>query len=130
MFDGKGDRLVYTDHQQFNEDNRSFPIFSHHKLTCFEYADGLNEVKGYDKTDLSMYYYKLSYAYQEPTGRAVTYEWPENEGDFDTVRPEYEIVGALGNDPIQIASIISGDGTTATSQVTVTTQQPLSLIHI
>ena len=127
MFDGKGDRLVYTDHQQFNEDNRSFPIFSHHKLTCFEYADGLNEVKGYDKTDLSMYYYKLSYAYQEPTGRAVTYEWPENEGDFDTVRPEYEIVGALGNDPIQIASIISGDGTTATSQVTVTTQQPHEL---
>ena len=124
IFDGKGDRLVYTDHQQFNEDNRSFPIFSHHKLTCFEYADGVNDVKGYDRTDLSMYYYKLSYAYQEPTGRAVTYEWPENEGDFDTVRPEYEIVGALGNDPIQIASIISGDGSTATSQVTVTTQQP------
>ena len=116
--------MVYTDHQQFNEDNRSFPIFSHHKLTCFEYADGVNDVKGYDRTDLSMYYYKLSYAYQEPTGRAVTYEWPENEGDFDTVRPEYEIVGALGNDPIQIASIISGDGSTATSQVTVTTQQP------
>jgi len=127
MFDGKGDRLVYTDHQQFNEDNRSFPIFSHHKLTCFEYADGVNLVKGYDRTDLSMYYYKLSYAYQEPTGRAVTYEWPENEGDFDKVRPEFEIVGALGNDPIQIAKIISGDGTTATSQVTVTTQQPHEL---
>ena len=127
MFDGKGDRLVYTDHQQFNDDNRSFPIFSHHKLTCFEYADGINDVKGYDNTDLSMYYYKLSYAYQEPTGRAVTYEWPDNEGDFDTVRPEYEIVGALGSDPLEIASIISGDGNTATSQVTVTTQQPHKL---
>ena len=46
LFDGKDDRLVYTDHQRFDEDNRSLPTFSHHKLTCFEYADGVNEVKG------------------------------------------------------------------------------------
>ena len=122
LFDGKDDRLVYTDHQQFNEDNRSFPSFSHHKLTCFEYADGKNDVKGYDITDLSMYYYKLTYAFQEASGRAITYEWPENQGDFEAVRPENEIVGALGTDPLEIASIISGDGTSPTSQVTVTTQ--------
>ena len=122
LFDGKGDRLVYTDHQQFNDDNRSFPSFSHHKLTCFEYADGKNDVKGYDITDLSMYYYKLTYAFQEASGRAITYEWPENQGDFEKVRPENEIVGALGTDPLEIASIISGDGTSPTSQVTVTTQ--------
>ena len=123
LFDGKDDRLVFTDHQQFNEDNRSFPSFSHHKLTCFEYADGKNDVKGYDITDLSMYYYKLTYAFQEASGRAITYEWPENQGDFEKVRPENEIVGALGTDPLEIASIISGDGTSPTSQVTVRTQQ-------
>jgi hypothetical protein len=123
LFDGKGDRLVYTDHQQFNDDNRSLPSFSHHKLTCFEYADGVNEVKGYDHTDLSMYYYKLTYAFQEASGRAITYEWPENQGDFEKVRPEFEIVGALGTDPLEIASIVSGDGLSPTSQVTVVTEQ-------
>ena len=127
FFDGLQEGLVYTDHQQFTEQNQSKPTFSHHKLTCFEYADGINDVKGYGKTDLSMYYYKLSYAYQEPTGRAVNYEWPNAEGDFDTVREEYEIVGALGTDPYVIASIISGDGLTPTSQVTVTTQLPHGL---
>jgi len=127
FFDGDQNGLVYTDHQQFNSINQSKPSFSHHKLTCFEYADGINDVKGYDKTDLSMYYYKLSYAYQEPTGRAVNYEWPNLEGDFDKVREEYEIVGALGTDPLVISSIISGDGLTPTSQVTVTTQVPHEL---
>ena len=60
--------------------------------------------------------------FQEASGRAITYEWPENQGDFEKVRPENEIVGALGTDPLEIASIISGDGTSPTSQVTVTTQ--------
>jgi len=122
MFDGLLDGLVYTDHQQFTVQNQSKPTFSHHKLTCFEYADGVNNVKGFDNTDLSMYYYKLSYAYQEPTGRAVNYEWPNFEGDFDKVREEFEIVGALGTDPLVVTSIIAGDGLTPTSQVTVTTQ--------
>ncbi len=122
FFDGLTEGLVYTDHQQFTAQNQSKPTFSHHKLTCFEYADGINDVKGYDNTDLSMYYYKLSYAYQEPTGRAINYEWPNFEGDFDAVREEYEIVGALGTDPLIISSIISGDGLTPTAQITVTTQ--------
>jgi len=127
FFDGDQNGLVYTDHQQFDTINQSKPTFSHHKLTCFEYADGINDVKGYGKTDLSMYYYKLSYAYQEPTGRAVNYEWPNLEGDFDKVREEYEIVGALGTDPLVISTIISGDGLTPTSQVTVKTQLPHEL---
>ena len=127
FFDGDQDGLVYTDHQQFTTINQSKPTFSHHKLTCFEYADGVNEVKGFDETDLSMYYYKLSYAYQEPTGRAVNYEWPNAEGDFDMVREESEIVGALGTDPLVVSSIIAGDGLTPTSQVTVRTQIPHEL---
>ena len=127
FFDGDQNGLVYTDHQQFTTINQSRPTFSHHKLTCFEYADGVNDVKGYDKTDLNMYYYKLSYAYQEPTGRAVNYEWPNAEGDFDKVREESEIVGALGTDPLVISSIIAGDGLTPTAQVTVKTQIPHEL---
>ena len=55
FFDGDPNGLVYTDHQQFTEANQSKPTFSHHKITCFEYADGINDVKGYGKTDLSMY---------------------------------------------------------------------------
>ena len=127
LFDGLDEGLVYTDHQQFDETRQSKPTFSHHKLTCFEYADGVNDVKGYDATDLSMYYYKLTYAYQEPTGRAVNFEWPNVEGDFDKVRPEYEIVGALGTDPFVISAIRAGDGLTPTSQITVTTQNPHGL---
>jgi hypothetical protein len=127
LFDGADDGLVYTDHQQFDEQRQSKPTFSHHKLTCFEYADGVNDVKGYSATDLSMYYYKLSYAYQEPTGRAVNFEWPNAEGDFDKVRPEFEIVGALGTDPFVVSAIRAGDGLTPTSQVTVTTQTPHGL---
>ena len=129
FFDGDENGLVYTDHQNFDEANRSRPTFSHHKLTCFEYADGVNEVEGFEAagTDLSMYYYKLSYAYQEPTGRPVNFEWPNVVGDFDKVRPEFEIVGALGNDPLIISSIFAGDGTTATTQVTVTTTLPHGL---
>ena len=39
------------------------PSLSHHKLTCFEYADGMNVDENTGYTDLQMYYYKLMNAY-------------------------------------------------------------------
>lgn len=61
FFDGDVNRSVYK-----NYNNTSFvPTFSHHKLTAFAYADGVNEVKigstGTGLTDLQMYYYKLGF---------------------------------------------------------------------
>ena len=42
FFDGDDTGLVYTDPVDFSINNQSKPTFSHHKLTCFEYADGVN----------------------------------------------------------------------------------------
>ena len=41
IFDGDPNGSVYKDYT----DNKFVPNFSHHKLTCFEYADGVNDVK-------------------------------------------------------------------------------------
>ena len=40
---------------------------------------------------------------------------------FAAKRPEFEIVGAFADDPVNISSIISGDGSTPSSVITVTT---------
>ena len=45
LFDGNEIGTVYTDPSDFSVNNKSKPIFSHHKLTCFEYADGVNPSK-------------------------------------------------------------------------------------
>ena len=125
FLDGQDNELVYTDPATFDTTNRSLPTFSHHKLSAFEFADGVNDVPGYSGlTDLSMYYYKLTHAFQAATGRPVSFQWPNEQGDFDKVRPEYEIVGALGIDAAVVTSMFAGDGATPTAQVTVTTQNP------
>tara|TARA_B100001939_G_scaffold287486_1_gene258052 strand:- start:589 stop:5712 length:5124 start_codon:yes stop_codon:yes gene_type:complete len=121
VFDGDELGLVYTDPTDFSNNNRSKPTFSHHKLTIFEYADGVNNVTGYDITDLDMYYAKLSRAYGLASGRNIDDKYPTDELGFAKQRPEWEIVGAFANDAINISSIISGDGTAASNTVTVTT---------
>jgi len=121
LFDADESGLVYTDSSDFSSNNQSTPTFSHHKLFCFEYADGVNTVSGYDLTDLSMYYAKLSNAFNTETGRDIDQKYPANPLGFAPQRPEYEIVGAFAADPVEISTIISGDGATPTSVVTVTT---------
>ena len=98
------------------------PTFSHHKLTCFEYADGVNVDDRFNLTDLGIYYSKLSNAFNK-TARFIDTgdRFPTSTTGFSPQRPEFEIVGAFGSDPINIASIRSGDGTTPTSIITVTT---------
>jgi hypothetical protein len=122
FFDGNDSGLVYTDPINFSVNNRSKPTFSHHKLTCFEYADGVNIPAGYDITDLDMYYSKISNAFNRASGREIDQKYPAQGNSFAKQRPEWEIVGAFATDPITITSIISGDGATPGTVVTVTTQ--------
>ena len=121
IFDGDETGTVYTDPVDFSDNNRSKPTFSHHKLTVFEYADGVNLPTGYALTDLDMYYSKLSNAYNRASGREIDQKYPSQAGSFSKQRPEWEIVGAFAADPITISGIISGDGATPGSVVTVTT---------
>ncbi len=122
IFDGDESGVVFTDSSDFSEANRSKPTFSHHKLTCFEYADGVNIDDRFNLTDLAIYYSKLSNAFNR-TARPIDQNdrYPSSSTGIAPQRPEFEIVGAFASDPITISSIRSGDGTTPTSIITVTT---------
>ena len=121
IFDGDESGLVYTDASDFSSNNQSKPTFSHHKLTCFEYCDGVNLPSGYSLTDLDMYYSKLSNAFNLASGRDIDQKYPGQTLGFSKQRPEWEIVGAFASDPVNVSNIISGDGSTPGSIVTVTT---------
>ena len=127
IFDGSTEGTVYTDHTDFSVNNQSSPTFSHHKLTCFEYADGVNTVGSYGLTDLDMYYAKLSNAFNLASSRDIDQKYPQNPGGFEKQRPEWEIVGAFAADPLRISTIESGSGGTPNSQVTVKTAVPHEL---
>ena len=127
FFDGSTEGTVYTDPADFSVNNQSIPTFSHHKLTCFEYADGVNEYEGTGLTDLDMYYAKLSNAFNLASGRDIDQKYPADPLGFEKQRPEWEIVGAFAADPIKISTIEAGSGGTASSQVTVKTAVPHEL---
>ena len=122
IFDGDQSGTVFTDPVDFSDTNRSTPTFSHHKLTCFEYADGVNIDTRFNLTDLDIYYSKLSNSFNS-TERPVRQidRFPANDLGFAPQRPEFEIVGAFASDPINISSIKSGDGSTPSTVITVTT---------
>ena len=126
IFDGNELETVYTDPVNFSSANKSKPTFSHHKLTCFEYADGVNKLSQYsDLTDLDIYYSKLSNAYNKASAnREITQKYPIAPKGFAPQRPEFEIVGAFATDPLNITKIESGDGATPGQVVTVTTALP------
>jgi hypothetical protein len=100
------------------------PNYSHHKLTCFEYADGVNTVAGKGNTDLDMYYQKLTLAYGVNSGRALP-DYPANN-DFQASVDESRIVGAISQiGDIEIEDIYSGanpSASIATPIVTVVTR--------
>jgi len=127
IFDGDEFGLAYTKNDNFDLINRSSPSFSHHKLTVFEYADGVNEVLSYGLTDLQMYYAKLSRAYGTGSGRDIDDKFPGKPDGFNARRPEYEIVGAFADDPLKITRIEAGVGGVVTDRVTVTTNLPHGL---
>ena len=71
--------------------NRFVPNFSHHKLSCFEFADGVNAVDISDefmtfsttRTDLDMYYEKISDVYDQGSGRPITPDFPAAGVDIE-----------------------------------------------
>ena len=127
IFDALETENVYTDNRIFSSGsgNLAKPTFSHHKLTVFEYADGVNVPVGYNETDLDMYYAKLSQAFNEGSGRQIpaAQKFPLAPDAFTKERAEWEIVGAFAADPIAISSIISGDSATPSSTISVVTTE-------
>jgi len=119
LFDGEESGLVYTNPDNFGTTYQSAPLFSHHKLTCFEFCDGVNKIGSYGLTDLEMYYNKVSNAFNAI--RNIDQKFPVDPLGFAMRRSEWEIVGAFTPDPIDISNIISGNGLVPTSIVTVTT---------
>ena len=123
FFDGDEAGLVYTDPSDFSANNQSKPTFSHHKITAFEYADGVNTLDNFsDLTDLDIYYSKLTNAFNRASNREIDQKYPSAPAAFSPQRPEFEIVGAFATDPLNITNIESGDGATPGQVVTVTTQ--------
>ena len=122
FFDGDEAGLVYTDPSDFSANNQSKPTFSHHKITAFEYADGVNTLNQFsDLTDLDIYYSKLTNAFNRASNREIDQKYPSSPAAFAPQRPEFEIVGAFATDPLNITDIESGDGATPGQVVTVTT---------
>ena len=123
IFDGDPLGRVYNT----NTTNTVVPSYSHHKLTAFEYADGKNLVtrnnNATGKTDLDMYYYKLSQAYGNQSNRPVLPGYDNFQKSVD----ENRIVGELGLGEISISDVTSGDGGTGTNVITVVTETPHGL---
>ena len=104
FFDGDINSSVYYN----NSRNVKAPTYSHHKLSCFEYADGVNGVgigTSSGLTDLQMYYYKLTRGYGATSGRDIL-DYPSVE-DFQPSSPEFKIVGAVNANDIGITSAVA-----------------------
>jgi len=123
MFDADPNGQCYIDYTS----NLFVPNFSHHKLTCFEYADGVNDVSISDdfqtysttRTDLDMYYEKVGLAYGQSSGRPIEPDYPSSALDIQPKIDEYRIVGSTGQ-TVGISSIKAGDGVTPSTLITVT----------
>jgi hypothetical protein len=128
MFDADPNAICYIDYTS----NTFVPNFSHHKLTCFEYADGVNPVNisdpfltySTDRTDLDMYYEKVGLAYGQSSGRAIEPDYPSAGIDIQPKIDEFRIVGSTG-ETAGISSIRAGDGIGSSKIITVTTTIPV-----
>jgi len=118
--------------------NKFVPNFSHHKLTAFEYADGVNPIQindvfntySTDRTDLDIYYEKIGLAYGNSSGRTITPDYP-NTIDIQPKIDEYRIVGSRGAE-VGISSIRAGDGAGGgeRTEITVTLADSLSGLDV
>jgi len=133
ILDGNPSGIVYKDYTT----NTFVPNFSHHKLTCFEYADGKNPVDIDDafltysttRTDLDMYYEKVGLVYGPSSGREIEPDYPSSSLDIQPKIDEYRIVGPTGGE-VGISSIRAGDGTTSSTIITVTTNEAFEEVAV
>ena len=118
FFDGDPQGSVYKNYST----DRFSPQFSHHKLTCFEYADGVNGVgvgTSSVTTDLQMYFHKIQKAFGDSSGRAIG-DFP-GTADMQPSLPEFEIVGPVKAENVGINSIKAGNGSTPDQVINVIT---------
>ena len=128
LFDADPNGICYVDYTT----NTFVPNFSHHKLSCFEYADGVNDVNiadtfqtySTDRTDLEMYYEKVGLAYGQSSGRGIQPDYPSSSIDIQPKIDEFRIVGSIG-ETAGISSIRAGNGVVSTKIITVTTTTPV-----
>jgi hypothetical protein len=133
VFDANPSGQVYQDYTL----NKRLPNYSHNKLTIFEYADGVNPVQiadqflGYssDRTDLDMYYEKVSIAYGTASSRAINPTFPQSGIDIQPITGEFEIVGSKGENFI-VSNIFSGNGTTSSDIITVELNRPIAGLNV
>ena len=133
IFDGDPNGVVFKDYSL----NKFVPSFSHHKLTAFEYADGVNNVSiddafltyTTDRTDLEIYYEKIGLAYGVASGREITPDYPDSGIDIQPNIPEFEIVGNKG-DSVGITSIFAGDSITASPTITVQLEKSFDELNV
>ena len=133
LFDADPNGQCYIDYTT----NLFVPNFSHHKLSCFEYVDGVNPVSikdefqtySTDRTDLDMYYEKIGLAYGASSGRAIEPDYPSSSIDIEPKIDEYRIVGSTGLS-VGITSIRSGNGITPSTTITVTTETAVAGLDV
>ena len=132
FFDGPSTG-VYKDPAQPSAS--SPPTFSHHKLTCFEYADGKNVQTTINDTgsnaltvtDLDLYYQKVAKAFTDiPDSTSVL-----SADELQSRVEENRIVGPNTAGPVTVSSIvtdyISSNVFTTTAEVTTTTPHGFSV---
>ena len=111
------------------------PTFSHHKLTCFEYADGRNVQSGVNDTgsnaltvtDLDLYYQKVAKAFSDiPDSTSVL-----SADELQSRVEENRIVGlihlVLNRYPVLLLTIFHTNVFTTTAEVTTTTPHGFSV---
>jgi hypothetical protein len=133
IFDADPNGTAYLDYTA----NQFVPNFSHNKLTCFEYADGVNPVKindsyntySSDRTDLQMYYEKIGLAYGTASGREIQPDYPSSSIDIQPKIDEYRIVGSTGKS-VGISSIKAGNGSVTSDTITVTTTEAVAGLDV
>ena len=134
IFDADPNGVVYLDYTE----NAYTPNFSHHKLTAFEYADGVNKVRINDtyqtygsntRTDLDMYYEKVGLVYGTTSGRSIEPDYPSTGLDIQPKIDEFRITGPKSGS-VGISSIKAGDGETSSNLITVTTSSALTGVDV
>ena len=132
VLDGDPNGAVYRDYLP----NRYVPNYSHHKITLFEYADGVNVTRIDDdfqtffteRTDLDMYYEKVGLLYGNLSGRSIFPNYPDSV-DIQPRIDEYRIVGPVSGE-VGVTSIRSGDGTTSNKTILVTLEEGISGLEV
>ena len=133
FFDGPSSG-VYTDPAQ--PAASSPPTYSHHKLTCFEYADGVNPLSTFTGTDgnaltttkdLDLYYEKVAKAFADIPDSTGTQSADELQARVE----ENRIVGPQTAGPVDITTVVtdfvSANVFTTTAQVTTSQNHNLSV---